>query len=144
MRNSEGETETMENRKRMKTKEVVEYIDSPEVKPELILDILQDFKNKTPGPSGITRDFLLKAHFNFVSFPSLTLLINTLLFNFNQQITPLSFTLLLSYFSFERSCVLMFLGYFSFCLERHERFFFFLAGNNVSGLKEKQSFWVMQ
>ena len=40
MRNSEGETETMENRKRMKTKEVVEYIDSPEVKPELILDIL--------------------------------------------------------------------------------------------------------
>ena len=47
-----------ENRERLQTKERVEYIDTPETKPELILDILKDFKNKTPGPSGITRKFL--------------------------------------------------------------------------------------
>ena len=54
----------IEIREILRPKDVVQYVDTPEINPEPILDILKDFKNKAPGPSGITRDFLLKAHFN--------------------------------------------------------------------------------
>ena len=39
---------------------------TPEIKQELILDILKGFKEKAPGPSGVTRSLLLKSHSNIL------------------------------------------------------------------------------
>ena len=50
-----------------KKKNITEYIDTPEIKPELVLDILKEFKEKTPGPSGITRSLLLNAQINTIN-----------------------------------------------------------------------------
>ena len=45
------------SREKLQVRERVEYIDTPEIKPELILDILKDFKNKTPGHRELPETF---------------------------------------------------------------------------------------
>ena len=46
----------IQRRKDMEMKNRIGNVDTPEVKPELIVDILKGFKEKSPGPSGITRN----------------------------------------------------------------------------------------
>ena len=41
-------------REKLNTKERVEHMDTPEIKPELMLDILKDFKENTAGPWAIS------------------------------------------------------------------------------------------
>ena len=48
----------------LEVKNRIDYVDTPEIKPEIIIDILKGFKEKSPGPSGITRNFLLNTHKN--------------------------------------------------------------------------------
>ena len=50
----------------LKRKNRIIYKDTPEIKPELLTDILNGFKEKSPGPSGITRKFLLNSHKNLL------------------------------------------------------------------------------
>ena len=52
------------NRVGHQRREKVEIEDTPEITADLIKDILTSFREKAPGPSGITRNFLLKAHKN--------------------------------------------------------------------------------
>ena len=52
------------NEETLKIKETIETEDSPEISANLIRDILSSFREKAPGPSGITRNLLLNAHPN--------------------------------------------------------------------------------
>ena len=49
-----------QRREDLVVKNIIHNVDTPEIKPELIVDILKDFKEKSPGPSGITRNFFIK------------------------------------------------------------------------------------
>ena len=53
-------------------KNKIEIEDTPEITAPLIRDILASFREKAPGPSGITRNLLLNAHRNVhqACFPS--------------------------------------------------------------------------
>ena len=53
-----------QRREDMELKYRMDYVDIPEMKRELIVDILNGFKEKSLGPSGITRNLLLNTHKN--------------------------------------------------------------------------------
>ena len=52
------------NEETLKIKETIETEDSPEISVNLIRHILTSFRDKAPGPSGITLNLLLNAHPN--------------------------------------------------------------------------------
>ena len=58
--------EEWKRREDIVVKNIIHYVDTPEIKLEPIIDILKDFKEKSPGPSGITRNFLLNSHKNII------------------------------------------------------------------------------
>ena len=56
----------IQRREDMEMKNRIDNVDTPEVKPELIVDILKGFKEKSSRPSGITRNLLLNTNKNII------------------------------------------------------------------------------
>ena len=50
------------NENKLVRKRIIEIEDTPEITSELVKDIIKSFREKAPGPTGITRNLLLNAN----------------------------------------------------------------------------------